>query len=132
MDSTKVEPSKSRRNVTIEELEDEDIQKMNAKEKSRSESLLEENIDDEQMFDQINRHVQPKARKKTTLAEVPEAYGNRYHRPTTPDVFERYVPALHSDTYKYKGPTAREEVLLAVMDANLNEMKEEEDELPDL
>ena len=107
MDSTKVEPSKSRRSVTIEEIEDEDIQRMNAKEKSRSESLLEENIDDEQMFDHISRHVPPKARKKTTLAEVPEAYGNRYQRPTTPDVFERYVPTLHSDTYKYKGPTAR-------------------------
>src|SRR6267154_2771057 len=132
MDSTKAEPSKSQRNVKIEEIEDEDIQKMNAKEKSRSDSLLEENIDDKQMFDQINRHVPPKARKKTTLAEVPEAYGNRYHRPTTPDVFEHYVPTLHSDTYKYKGPTAREEVLLAVMDAHLNEMKEEEDKLPDL
>jgi hypothetical protein len=106
MDSTKVEPSKSRRSVTIEEIEDEDIQRMNAKEKSRSEPPPEENIDDEQMFDQMNRHVPPKARKKATLAEVPEAYGNRYQWPTTPDVFERYVPTLHSDTYKYKGPTA--------------------------
>src|SRR5882757_8863963 len=114
MDSTKVEPSRSQQNVMIEEIEDEDIQRMNAKEKSRSESLLEENIDDEQMFDQIYRHVPPKARKKTTLTEVPEAYGNRYQRPTTPDMFEHYVPMLHSDTYKYKGPTAREEVLLAV------------------
>src|SRR6267154_2019962 len=129
MDSTKVEPSKLRQNVTIEELDDEDIQKMNAKEKSRSDSLLEENIDDEQMFDQINRHVPRKAREKTTLAEVPEAHGNKYHQPTTPDMFECHVPTLHSDTYKYKGPTAREEVLLAVMDAHLNEMKEE-DELP--
>src|SRR6267154_3231924 len=109
MDSTKFEPSKSQRNVTIEEIEDEDIQKMNAKEKSRSESLLEENIDDEQMFDQINRHVPPKVREKTALAEVPKAYGNKYQWPTTPDVFECYIPMLHSDPYKYKGPTAQEE-----------------------
>jgi hypothetical protein len=34
--------------------------------------------------------------------------------------------------YKYKGPSQREEVLLAVMDANLNELREEEEQLPDL
>jgi hypothetical protein len=33
---------------------------------------------------------------------------------------------------KYKGLSQNEEVLLAVMDANLNELKEEEDALPDL
>ena len=42
------------------------------------------------------------------------------------------MPTLHSDVYKYKGPSTREEVLLAVMDANLNELKGEEDRLPDL
>jgi hypothetical protein len=34
--------------------------------------------------------------------------------------------------YKYKGPSQKEEVMLAVMDAHLNELHEEEEVLPDL
>ena len=49
-----------------------------------------------------------------------------------PDIRESSVLMLHSDLFKYKGPSQKEEVLLAIMDANLNELKEEEDALPDL
>jgi hypothetical protein len=45
---------------------------------------------------------------------------------------EDSVPTLHSDTRKYTGPSQKEEVMLAVMDAHLNELKEEEQVLPDL
>ena len=45
---------------------------------------------------------------------------------------ERSVPTLHSDNYKYKGPSPKEEVLLAAMDANINKLKEGDENLPEL
>jgi hypothetical protein len=42
------------------------------------------------------------------------------------------VPTLHSDNYKYKGPFPKEEVLLAAMDANINELKKGDEDLPEL
>jgi hypothetical protein len=103
MDSTKVKPSISQQNVTIKEIEDEDIQRMNVKEKSRSESLLEEDNDDKLIFNHRSISVPPKVRVRTTLTEVPETYNNEYQWPTNPNVFKYYVLTLHSDTYKYKG-----------------------------
>ena len=45
---------------------------------------------------------------------------------------ERSVPTLHSDNYKYKGPSPKEEVLFAAMDANINELKKGDEDLPEL
>ena len=45
---------------------------------------------------------------------------------------ERSVLTLHSDNYKYKGPSLKEEVLLAAMDANINELKKGDEDLPEL
>ena len=42
------------------------------------------------------------------------------------------VPTLHSNKYKYKGPSLKEEVLLAAMDANINELKKGDEDLPEL
>ena len=56
----------------------------------------------------------------------------KFECPRTPEVEKRSVPTLHSDLFKYKGPSQKEEVLFAVMDANLNELNEDEEELPDL
>ena len=56
----------------------------------------------------------------------------KFKRPRKPEVEEHSVPTLHSNLFKYKGPSQKEEVLLAVMDVNLNELNEDEEELPDL
>ena len=45
---------------------------------------------------------------------------------------EHGVPTLHSDNYKYKGPSLKEEVLLAAMYANINELKKGDEDLPEL
>ena len=42
------------------------------------------------------------------------------------------VPTLHSNKYKYKGPSLKEEVLLAAMDANINALKKGDEDLPEL
>ena len=49
-----------------------------------------------------------------------------------PNIKESSAPTLHSDIYKYRGPSQKEEVMLAVMDAHLNELHKEEEVLPDL
>jgi hypothetical protein len=56
----------------------------------------------------------------------------KFEHPKTPEIEEHSVPTLHSDLFKYKGPSQKEEVLLMLMDANLNELNKEEKELPDL
>ena len=45
---------------------------------------------------------------------------------------EHSVPTLHSDNYKYQGPSPKKEVLLAAMDANINELKKGDEDLPEL
>jgi len=70
--------------------------------------------------------------KGPDCVEVPIGTNLKFERPRTPEIEERSVPTLHSDLFKYKGPSQKEEVLLAVMDANLNELNEDEEELPDL
>ncbi|KIM82398.1 hypothetical protein PILCRDRAFT_7799 [Piloderma croceum F 1598] len=119
IDSTNVEPLKSRRSpITIEEIEDEDVH------------------DDKQIvFDRIDTKTtrkHEKSNKQNTHKDVPVFTGKKFKRPRTPEIGENSVPTLHSNLYKYKGPSQKEEVLLAVMDVNLNELKEEEEVLPDL
>ena len=56
----------------------------------------------------------------------------KFERLKTPEIEERSVPTLHSNLFKYKEPSQKEEVLLMLMDMNLNELNKEEEELPDL
>ena len=42
------------------------------------------------------------------------------------------VPTLHSNNYKYKGSSPKEDVLLAAMGANINELKKGDEDLPEL
>ena len=69
---------------------------------------------------------------KNTPEDIPVSTQMWYERPRTPNTEEYSIPTLHSDLFKYKGPPQKEEVLLAIMDVNLNELKEEEEVLPDL
>ena len=141
MDSTKVEPAKSRRrSVTIKDVEDEDVQNMMNKPKLCEDTthIVEDLSDDEHiMFDCMNYKEKrdsapPSKESKRKPYNVPVMTGRKFERPRMPDIHERNVPTLHSNLYKYKGPSQREEVLLAVMDANLNELNESKEELPDL
>ena len=117
-----------RRPVTIEDIEDEDIQRMNTKKKLSSDStyILEDDSDDEQIvFDRTEykkprKDETPKKHPKGTPKDIPIGTGKKYEHPRMPDIAESSVPALHSDLYKYKGPSQKEEVMLAVMDAHLN------------
>src|ERR1700733_15149291 len=43
----------------------------------------------------------------------------KFEHPRTLEIEEHSVPTLHSDLFKYKGPSQKEEVLLTVMDMNL-------------
>jgi len=113
---------------------------MNTKKKLSSDStyILEDDSDDEQIvFDRTEykkprKDETPKKHPKGTPKDIPIGTGKKYEHPRMPDIAESSVPALHSDLYKYKGPSQKEEVMLAVMDAHLNELHEEEEVLPDL
>jgi len=127
-----------RRNpVTIEEIDDEDVQRMNTKPKLSQDStnILEDDSDDEQiLFDRIDTKTtlkSEKLNKQEAQRDIPVYTGRRFERTTAPDIKENSIPTLHSDMFKYR-PSQKEEVLLAIMDANLNELKEEEEVLPDL
>ena len=52
--------------------------------------------------------------------DIPTRSGKRYECPQTPEIKESSVPTLHSNMYKYKGPSQKEEVMLAVMDHQQN------------
>jgi hypothetical protein len=70
-----------------------------------------------------------------TEPEVPLYYGKKFEHKNAPelnDPTEYSVPTLHSGIYKFKGFSPKEEVLLAAMDANLNELKLEDKCLPEL
>jgi hypothetical protein len=111
---------------------------MNTKQKLSQDStyILEDDSNDEQIvFDRIDTkttHKHEKLNKQNAHKDVPVLTGKKFNRPRMPEIRENSVPTLHSDLYKYKGPSQEEEVLLAVMDVNLNELKEEEEVLPDL
>jgi hypothetical protein len=111
---------------------------MNTKPKLSQDSnyILEDDSDDEQiLFDRIEvktTRKHEKLNKQDIQEDVPIHAGRKFKHTTAPDIRESSMPTLHSDLFKYKGPSQKEEVLLAVMDANLNKLKEKEDALPDL
>ena len=113
---------------------------MNTKPKLSNDSthIMEDSDDEQIMFDRMEEKKPRKSEglKKDNLnesfKEIPIRTGKKYQCPQTPDIKETSAPTLHSDMYKYKGPSQKEEVMLAVMDAHLNELHEEEEILPDL
>jgi hypothetical protein len=141
VDSTKVEPAKSRRrSVTIEDVEDEEVQNMMNKPKLCEDTthIVEDMSDEEHiMFDRMNykkkcNSTSPNKESKRKPYDLPVTTGRTFEHPRTPDICEHNIPTLHSELYKYKGPSQWEEVLLAIMDANLNELNKSKEELPDL
>ncbi|KIM74949.1 hypothetical protein PILCRDRAFT_14012 [Piloderma croceum F 1598] len=111
---------------------------MNTKQKLSQDStyILEDDSDDEQIvFDHIDTKTtrkHEKMNKQNAHKDVPVFTGKKFKRPRMPEIGEDSVLTLHSDLYKYQGPSQNKEALLAVMDANLNKLKEEEEVLPDL
>jgi hypothetical protein len=113
---------------------------MNAKVKLNSDSTHIFESDDEDkhiVFDRMDykekRKSNPPKKKDSMSSPIyPPVYtGRKFKRLKAPDMQESSVPTLHS-TLKYTGPSRKEEVMLAIMDAHLNEMKKEEQVLPDL
>ena len=101
--------------------------------------IMESDDDDEQIvFEHQNKKETqqhrdiPQEKPKDKLPEVPYYYGKRFKHKNAPEMTERGVPTLHSDNYKYKGPSPKEEVLLAAMDANINELKKGDEDLFEL
>jgi hypothetical protein len=113
---------------------------MNAKVKLNSDSthIFESDDDDEHIvFDQMDykerrKSDPPRKNSKSSPIDPPVYTGRKFKRLKAPDMRESSVLTLHSDTLKYTGPSRKEEVMLAIMDAHLNEMKKEEQVLPDL
>ena len=94
---THVEPPKSRRNpITIEEVEDDDIHKMNAMHKLDADSIhMMESDDDEQiLFERQNmketrpRRDIPQEKPKDKLPEVPSYYRKQFERKNAPEMTE--------------------------------------------
>ena len=100
--------------------------------------IMESDDDEQILFERQNkketrqRRDIPQEKPKDKLPEVPSYYGKRFERKNAPEMTECSVPTLHSDNYKYKGPSPKEEVLLAAMDANINELKKGDEDLPEL
>ena len=116
--STHVEPPKSWRNpITIEEVEDNDKQIL---------------FECQNKKETRQRRDIPPEKPKDKLPEVPSYYGKRFERKNAPEMTERGVLTLHSDNYKYKGPSPKEEVLLEAMDANINKLNKGDEDLPEL
>src|ERR1700677_538519 len=141
----KVEPPTSKQSsVTMEEIEDEDDIRMRSKARLSQSSphIMEDDSDDDQVllermnYKKKNMASVPKTSAQTSKGldhiEVPISTKLKFERPKAPEIEECSIPTLHSDSFKYKGPSQKEEVLLAVMDVNLNELKEGEEQLPDL
>jgi RNase H-like domain found in reverse transcriptase/Reverse transcriptase (RNA-dependent DNA polymerase)/Integrase zinc binding domain len=78
------------------------------------------------------KSTKTRPRRTPDRGEVPISTGNQYKRPKVPDIGDVSNPSLHSENFKFRGMSQQQEVLLAVMDAQLNELKEEEQVLPDL
>src|ERR1700683_3270339 len=142
----KVEPPTSKQSsVTMEEIEDEDDIRMRSKARLSQSSphIMEDDSDDDQVLlermnykEKKNTASVPKTSAQTSKGlnciEVPISTKLKFERPKAAEIEECSIPTLHSDSFKYKGPSQKEEVLLAVMDVNLNELKEGEEQLPDL
>jgi len=109
---------------------------MNAKTKLNHDStyILESDDDEEHIvFNRVESKEKRKSKTpKSSTINPPVRTGRKFERLKAPDMRESSVPTLRSDTQKYTGPSRKEEVMLAIMDAHLNELKEEEEVLPDL
>jgi hypothetical protein len=80
--------------------------------------------DDQPLVDRpINNKKKQTRPSKKHDREIPIRTGNRYEQPVIPDIRDSPSPTLHSENYKFRGMTQQQEVLLAVMDAQLNELK---------
>src|SRR6202453_4894875 len=103
---------------------------------------MEDDSDDDQVllecmnYKKKNTASVPKTPAQTSKGldciEVPISTKLKFECPKVPEIEECSIPTLHSDSFKYKEPSQKEEVLLAVMDVNLNELKDGEAQLPDL
>src|ERR1700720_2998201 len=142
MESTKIEHARSRRtNVMVEETKDEDIQRMNVKDKL--DTSLSYLIDDGKDQGESSRftlgntstpQVRGENKKPTSYDtyEVPVNTGKQFtHKTLTTDTNES-VPTLHSVHSQFIPLSQKKEVLLAAMDANLNALAKDEEQLPDL
>ena len=128
---THVEPSKLWWNpITIEEVEDDDIHKINAMNKLDDDKQI---LFKHQNKKETRQHQDiPQEKPKDKLPEGPSYYRKWFECKNAPKMTERGILTLHSDNYKYKGPFLKEEVLLAAMDANINELKKGDEDLPEL
>lgn len=128
----------------IEEEEDESIRMMREKPKlnAEDEHIMEESeVGNDQPGDERARTF--KERKSTSvnksrrsdkndLKHVPTNVGKKSKHPKMPDITEKLGPTIHSEETKPKGLDDKQEVFLAIMEANLEELKDEEEELPKL
>ena len=125
----------------IKETEDEDIQRMNVKDKL--DASLSYLIDDGKDQGESTRFAMgntptPQVRgvnKKPTsydTYEVPVNTGKRFTRKIPTMDTNDSVPTLHSVPSQHIPLSQKEEVLLAAMDANLNTLIKDEEQLPDL
>ena len=92
--------------------------------------------DDQPIVDRLNKKsINPQKNTrphKKPDREEPVYTGKQYKCPGTPEIRDILNPTLHSDNFKFWSMTQQQEVLLAVMDAQLNELNEEDQDLPDL
>ena len=100
---------------------------------------MESDDDDEQILFERRETKEPRCsqdvpqeRPKGKLPEVSSHFGKHFEGKKAPKMTEHSVPTLHSGNYKYKGPSLKEKVLLTVMDANINKLKEGDENLPEL
>jgi hypothetical protein len=89
---------------------------MNAMNKLDTDSIHimeSDNADEQILFEHQNkketRQCQdiPQEKPKDKLPEVPSYYGKRFEHKNVPEMTECGVPTLHSDKYKYKGPSPK-------------------------
>jgi hypothetical protein len=70
-----------RHKVTIEEIDDDDVQRLNAKIKLKNTTHILESDDDEPVFDHRKAEMPPKMSAKHTPVQIPTTEGMRYKRP---------------------------------------------------
>src|SRR6202050_2146188 len=121
----------------IKEVEDENNIRRRGKPhlSQSSPHIMEDDSDDDQVLlertnykERKNTVSVPKTPTQTSKGldciEVPISIKLKFEHPKAPEIEECSVSMLHSNSYKYKGPSQKEEVLLTVMDVNLNGLKE--------
>lgn len=119
----------------MEEIEDEDIRKAQEKPKLNKNSTHIMEPSDEEAIEEL---LVPQTKKPKKPPQdnhddsIPVSHGKRYRTPRVPKIQEEYGPSLHSDLGKPKALSAKQEVTLAVLEAQLSKIKEDEEELPEL